>query len=161
MCSSSWVVTLSLVAAKRRPQTLLEWNVLLALGSLLTDEQKTGASKLPLLEQARMMVKAMPKATRVGEFVAMWTVAKYQSGATTVEELAEYWDEPVRTMYRRLSEFREVWGPAGHETPDTIADILIADYRRRGERLTARHVARLLSARVSVSITELPPGITV
>jgi hypothetical protein len=154
------MVTLSLVAPKRRPQTLLEWNVLLALGSLLTDEQKAGGNKLPLLEQARLMVKAMPKATRVGEFVAMWTVAKYQSGATTVEELSEYWGEPVRTMYRRLAEFREVWGPAGHETPDAIADILIADYRQRGERLTARHVARLLSARISVAITELPPGVT-
>jgi len=154
-------VTLSLVARKRSPQTLFEWNVLLALGSLMTDEQKTGVSKLPLLEQARLMVKAMPKATRIGEFVAMWTVAKYQSGATTVEELAEYWDEPVRTMYRRLAEFREVWGPAGHETPDVIADVLIADYRQRGERLTARHVARLLSARVSVAISELPPGVTV
>lgn len=148
------------VAPKRRPKTLLEWNVLLALGSLMTEEQRTSGRKLPLLEQARMMVRAMPKATRVGEFVAMWTVAKYQSGATSVEELAEYWSEPERTMYRRLAEFREVWGPAGHETPDALADALIADYRRRDERMTARDVAGLLSARVSVPIAEVPPGVT-
>jgi len=125
----------------------------------MTEEQRAGGKKLPVMVQARLMVKAMPKATRVGEFVAMWTITKYQEGATTVERLAEFWNEPVRTMYRRLEEFREVWGPAGHETPDKIADGLIADYRARQERLNGRHLAKLLSAPVSVAMSVVPPGV--
>lgn len=134
----------------RAPKSLLEVNVLLAAGSLLSDEERAAARKLPLMRQARLMAKAMPRATRVGEFIAMWTIAKYRTGAVSVEELADYWDEPHRTMYRRLSEFRAVWEPAGYETPDIIADGLIADFRRRQEKMEARHLARLLSAEVSI-----------
>jgi hypothetical protein len=146
----------SYVAPRRQPKTLLEANVLLALGSLLTPEQLAAGRKLAAMEQARLMVKAMPKAARVAEFVSMWTIAKYQVGEVTVERLAEYWQEPVRTMYRRLDEFRQVWGPAGFDTPDRIADGLIADYKGRKERLSASHVARLLSAPVSVPIPTVP-----
>jgi len=147
------------VAPRRQPKTLLEWNALLSLGSLMTEEQRTAGKKLPLMGQARLMVKAMPRATRVGEFVAMWTVVKYQDGAANVESVAEFWGEPVRTAYRRLQEFREVWGPVGHDTPDKLADGFIADYKARRERLTPKHVARLLSADVSVPVT-LPAGVT-
>lgn len=126
--------------------------------TLMTEEQRAAQKRLPIMVQARLMAKAMPKATRVGEFVAMWAITKYQDGATTVERLAEEWDEPIRTMYRRLEEFREVWEPVGFETPDKIADGLIADYRARRERLDGRHLARLLSAPVSASVTAaLPP----
>jgi hypothetical protein len=104
------------------------------------------------MTQARLMAKAMRKASRVGEFVAMWTIAKYEAGEVTVETAADFWSEPERTMYRRLDEFREVWGQAGYETPDRIADNLIADYRARKERLTATHLARLLGAPVSVPV---------
>jgi hypothetical protein len=103
------------------------------------------------------MAKAMPKAARVGEFVAMWTITKYQDGFTTAERLAEAWDEPVRTMYRRLEEFREVWEPTGFETPDKLADGLIADYRARKERLDGRHLGRLLSAPIPASIASTSP----
>lgn len=113
------------------------------------------------MEQARLMIKAMPKATRVGEFVAMWTIVKYQEGAASVERLAEYWDEPVRTVYRRLEEFRGCWGPAGHDTPDQIADSLIADYKRRNEQITARCVGKLLTAPVAVPVTSTPAGVTI
>jgi hypothetical protein len=110
------------------------------------------------MDQARVTLKAMPKATRVGEFVALWTITKYQDGETNVERLAEVWNEPVRTMYRRLEEFREVWAPAGFETPDKLADGLIADYRQRDERLKASFIGRLLSAPISppMAVSDLP-----
>jgi hypothetical protein len=98
------------------------------------------------------MAKALPKATRVAEFVAMWAISKYQDGVATVDELADFWGEPRRTMYRRLAEFREVWAPAGYETPDPLADALIADFRRRRERMQASHVARLLTVAVPVPV---------
>jgi hypothetical protein len=148
------------VVARRQPRTLLEWNVLFALGSMMSDEQRAAGKKLPVMQQARLGIKAMPRASRVGEFVAMWTIAKNQIGEVNVDKLAEFWGEPVRTMYRRLEEFREVWGPAGLDTPDKLADGLIADYRRRKEKLTARHIAKLLSAEVPAPPGPLPAGIS-
>lgn len=115
----------------------------------MSPEQLAAGKRLPMMEQARLMLKAMPKATRVGEFIALWTITKYQDGETSVERVAEVWGEPVRTMYRRLDEFREVWAPAELDTPDKIADGLIADYRRRDERMKASFIGRLLSAPVS------------
>ncbi len=148
------------MAPKRQPKTLLEWNVLLAMGSLMSEAQLKSGRKLPVMEQARLMAKAMPKATRVGEFVAMWTVAKNEVGEVNVEKVAEVWKEPVRTMYRRLEEFREVWSPAGHDTPDKLADALIADYRARQMRLSGRHLAALLSVRVSVPLSGAPSSLS-
>ena len=117
---------------------------------MLSDEQRAAGKKLPLLEQARLAVKAMPKATRVGQFIAMWTIVKYQDGEVTMEKLSTYWDEPLRTMYRRLEEFRECWGPAGYDTPDRVADSLIAHSKTRQEKLTASSLSKLLGAPVSV-----------
>jgi predicted HTH domain antitoxin len=147
--------TLQLVA-RRKPKTLLEVKVLFAAASLMTEEQRAANKRLPLMEQGRLMVKAMPKAMRMGELIAMWTITKYQEGAVSIERLAEVWGEPPRTMYRRLAEFRECWGIAGYETPDQVADALIADYRRRQEKLNAGSVGKLLSASVSVPGSGVP-----
>lgn len=125
----------------------------------MTDEERAAGRKLPVMRQARIMLQAMPKANRVGQFVAMWTIVKYQEGAATAERVAEYWDEPPRTVYRWLEEFREVWRQVGYETPDVLADSLIATYRRRKETLTGRDIARLLSAAVSVPRAALPPNV--
>lgn len=134
------------VVAQRQPRTLLEWNVALSMISLMTDAEHEAGKKLPLRRQARLMVEAMPRATRVAEFIAMWTIAKYQGKSDSIDEFAEHWGEPMRTMYRRLTEFREVWGRAGYETPDALADGLIADYRGRRERLSQASLVRLLGA---------------
>lgn len=154
----SCVCRLTRVAARKQPKTLLEWNLLLAAGTMLSPEQLAAGKRLPLMDQARVTLKAMPKASRVGEFVALWTITKYQEGEVNVERLAEVWNEPVRTMYRRLEEFREVWAPAGFETPDKLADGLIADYRQRDERLKASFIGRLLSAPISppMAVSDLP-----
>lgn len=60
-------------------------------------------------------------------------------------------------MYRRLNEFREVWGPAGFDTPDKLADGFIADFKRRQEKLNESYIARLLSADVNIPVN-VPPG---
>lgn len=143
--------TLPLVAG-RRPKSLLEWNVLLAAGAELTEEERAGGKRLPVMRQAAVAIKAMPRATRVAEFIALWTITKYQEGATSPEKLSAFWAQPERTMYRRLEEFRAVWGPAGYDTPDVIADNLIAEFKARHERLTATDVAKLVSSDVA-----LPP----
>jgi hypothetical protein len=137
--------------AAQKPKSLLEVNLLFAAASRMTEEQRAAKKRLPLMEQARLTVKAMPKATRMGELIAMWTITKYREGAVSVERLAEVWDEPPRTMYRRLAEFRECWGVAGYETPDKIADLLIAEYRRRREELSERDLGKLLATPVAVA----------
>ncbi len=147
---------MQLVARGRKPKSLLEVNVLLAARTVLTDEERSSPRRLPLTRQAQVMLKAMPKATRVAEFIALWTITKNLDGIVTIEGLSERWGEPVRTMYRRLDEFREVWSVVGYETPDAVADHLIADYRRRQEELSMRHVARLLGAPVQPPPDALP-----
>ena len=137
--------------APRAPRSLLEVNVLLAASSLMTEEQRATQKRLTLLEQGRLMVRAMPKAMRMAELIAMWTIVKYREGAVGIERLAEFWGEPPRTMYRRLAEFRECWGIAGHDTPDKVADHLIAEYRRRKEELNEGDIGELLSAPVAVA----------
>jgi hypothetical protein len=132
----------------------------MAMASLMSDAQRAGGKRLPLMRQGRLMIQAMPKATRVGEFIAMWSIAKHKGESTSVESLAEYWGEPPRTMYRRLAEFREVWGAGGFDTPDAIADALIADYRARRERLNAGSLARLLSTEVALTSSVIPAGVT-
>ena len=46
-----------------------------------------------------------------------------------------------------------MWAPTGYDTPDQLADLLIAEYRRRKEALTLRHVTKLLTEAVPT-----PPG---
>ena len=125
----------------------------------MTDEERAAHKKLPVMRQAQLMLRAMPKANRVGQFVAMWTIVKYNEGATSAERVAEYWNEPPRTVYRWLEEFREVWGQVGYDTPDELADSLIGQYRERQETMTGRDVAKLLAAAVSVPRSGLPPNV--
>ena len=130
--------------------------MLYAAGALMTEEERAAGKRLPLMRQARLMIEAMPKASRVGELIAMWTITKYQEGEVSVERLAEVWGEPRRTMYRKLEEFRECWEPAGFETPDRIADALIAEYRRRHEKLSAGYVSRLVATPLVLPVAGTP-----
>jgi len=138
------------MAPGRKPRSLLEVNTLLAAVTFLPDDVRANPRRLSLMEQARTLAKALPKATRVGEFISMWAITKNRDGVATVESVAEMWGEAERTMYRRLEEFREVWAPAGYETPDPIADVLIADYRARKQNLSATQLPRLLGISVPV-----------
>ena len=138
--------------AVRKPKTLMEWNALLAMGSFLTPEQLAAKKKLSMLDQGRIMVKAFPRGARVAEFIAMWTIVKYKRGSASAEDIADVFGEPVRTVYRRLHEFREVWGPAGFDTPDKLADGFIADFKRRQESLNESMLARLISADVNIPV---------
>jgi len=136
---------------RREPRTLLEWNLLLATASRHGDE-----GEVTRWSAMKAMGGAMGKATRVAEFISLWTLAKYELGEVTTEDVGARFGMNERTAYRRLKEFREVWGPPalveGYETPDLIADTLIADYRRRRQKLEASALLALISRPV-----ELPP----
>ena len=122
----------------------------------MTEDERSAGKRLPVMRQASVAIKAMPKATRVAEFIALWTIAKYKEGATTPERLAEFWNQPERTMYRRLEEFRAVWELAGYETPDPIADKLIAEFKARRERMTATDVAKVVASEVALPPVGVP-----
>jgi hypothetical protein len=136
----------------RKPQTFLELNVLLATAAV------HGEKPITRWSAAKALAGAITTATRVGEFIAMWAIAKHKLGDVTTERVAEYWEMNERTAYRRLDEFRSVWGPPGLtrqlETPDEIADALIAEYERRSQRFGRSALSRAAGQEV-----ELPPGL--
>ena len=98
------------MARRKKPRSLLEVNTLLAAITFLPEELRASPRRLSLMEQARTMARALPKATRVGEFISMWAITKNRDGVATVETVAEMWGEAERTMYRRLEEFRVLLG---------------------------------------------------
>ena len=59
----------------------------------------------------KVAAKATPKASRVASFVAMWGLALYDLGRDelTVDEYAEWANEPRATAFRRQVEYRELW----------------------------------------------------
>jgi hypothetical protein len=134
------------------PRTLVDWSLLLATASVHGDGRA-----VTRWSAMKALARATGKATRVAEFIIIWAIAKQELGEVTTEDVAERWRLNERTAYRRLKEFREVWGPPalieGYETPDPIADELIADFRRRRQKLDDSALLGLLSRRV-----KLPAG---
>jgi hypothetical protein len=136
-----------------RGMPLLQLNIALATAMV------HGADKpVTRWSTAKALAGAITMASRVGEFIAMWAIAKAQLGEVTTERVAEFWNINERTAYRRLDEFRSVWGPPGLtrqlETPDEVADLLIAEYRQRQQRLGRG----AMSAVAGVEL-ELPAGL--
>ena len=60
----------------------------------------------------KLAAKVTPRASRVASFVAMWGLAMYDLGRDelTVDEYAEWANEPRATAFRRAAEYRELWG---------------------------------------------------
>jgi len=85
------------VAPRRQPKTLLEWNALLSLGSLMTEEQRTAGKKLPLMGQARLMVKAMPRATRVARHYLRRVMGRTEIVLREEQDSGVHRIEPVRS----------------------------------------------------------------
>jgi hypothetical protein len=137
----------------KRQQTFLELNVALAAAALHGDKPISRWSA------AKALAGSISTASRVGEFIAMWAIAKHKLGEdVTTERVAAYWKMNERTAYRRLDEFRSVWGPPGLtrqlETPDEIADSLIAQYKQRQQKLE-----RSALADTAGLVVDLPDGL--
>lgn len=136
----------------KRRQTFFELNVALAAASVHGDRpiSRWSASKA--------LLGSISLATRVGEFIAMWAIAKHKLGDVTTERVAEFWNMNERTAYRRLDEFRSVWGPPGLtrqlDTPDEIADSLIRQYKERQQRFGRSALAGTAGQEV-----DLPDGL--
>lgn len=80
------------------------------------------------------VVKATPRASRVAAFVAMWAIAldDLEREELGVEEYAAWASESRATVYRRLSDFRELWPE--YDTPNELAELLLEEARRSGSR---------------------------
>jgi hypothetical protein len=76
----------------------------------------------------KMTVAALRKARKVAQFIAEWElVVRDQGGAITVEEFGKWWRESPATVYRRLSQFRELYPDAQH--PHDLMGPLLRDLR--------------------------------
>jgi hypothetical protein len=71
--------------------------------------------------------REIPKGMRVWQFIVQWTVlSQLEDRPVALMEYADFWDEPDRTAYRHLKEFRELFGDGaeGFRDPQPIADRL-------------------------------------
>jgi hypothetical protein len=71
--------------------------------------------------------RAMPKGLRVCQFIVQWMLLSQLEGRPiTVPEYRRFYDEPERTAYRHLAEFRELFGEKfnGYSDPQPLVDIL-------------------------------------
>jgi hypothetical protein len=67
--------------------------------------------------------------SRVWQFIIQWTLlSQLEDRPISLMEYADFWDEPDRTAYRHLKEFRELFGEGteGFRDPQPIADNLKA-----------------------------------
>ncbi len=75
------------------------------------------------------------KGMRVGTFIAQWTIAQDALGfEPTAEQAAQWWKESVATWYRRLEDFRSIFGPE-LSTPGPIAVQAIAAGEAHAEKV--------------------------
>jgi hypothetical protein len=73
--------------------------------------------------------RSLPKGSRVWQFIIQWTLlSQLEDRPISLMEYADFWDEPDRTAYRHLKEFRELFGEGaeGFRDPQPIADNLKA-----------------------------------
>jgi hypothetical protein len=88
----------------------------------------------------RELLRSSWKATRVGSNAATltieWALALDDLNVHDlgVEAFGAYSSDSIRTVYRRLSEFRRCWPE--YELPNELARLVLAEARRRDIRIT-------------------------
>ena len=95
------------MARRRQPRTLLELCVARAGGTW----------------------RSIPKGMRVCQFVLEWlVVSQIEERAITMPEYRRFYDEPERSAYRHLAEFRELFGKGWNEfnDPQPLVDFIAA-----------------------------------
>jgi hypothetical protein len=93
------------MARRREPRTLLELCVARAGGTW----------------------RSIPKGMRVCQFVLEWLVQSLiEERAITMPEYRRFWDEPERSAFRHLAEFRELFGEGknNYSDPQPLVDII-------------------------------------
>ena len=73
--------------------------------------------------------RSIPKGTRVYQFVLEWLMLSQIEGrAITLPEYRRFWDEPERSAYRHLAEFRELFGKGANDfnDPQPLVDFIAA-----------------------------------
>ena len=95
------------MAKRRQPRTLLELCVARAGGTW----------------------RSIPKGMRVCQFVLEWlVVSQIEERAITMPEYRRFYDEPERSAYRHLAEFRELFGEGLNDfnDPQPLVDLIVA-----------------------------------
>jgi hypothetical protein len=104
-------------------------------------EQDIAAGRDPKVPaNRRELLRTSWKATRVGSNAATltieWALALDELNVPELgtEDFGEYSSDSIRTVYRRLAEFRRCWPE--YDTPNELARLVLAESRRRDARLT-------------------------
>lgn len=86
-------------------------------------------------------VRAIPMASRVAAFVALWATALVDLDVDELgmEQYAAWASESRRTVYRRNADFRELWSE--YDTPNALALLVADEMRRRGEKVATPSIA--------------------
>jgi hypothetical protein len=104
-------------------------------------DEELGAGRDPNVPaNRRELLRASWKSTRAGSNAATliieWALALDDLNVDSlgIEAFGEYSSDSVRTVYRRLSEFRRCWPE--YDTPNELATAVLAEARRRDARVT-------------------------
>jgi hypothetical protein len=122
-----------------RTDTLLAQCILRAVRAH-ADEELVAGRDPNVPANRRELLRASWKSTRAGSNAATliieWALALDDLNVDSlgIEAFGEYSSDSVRTVYRRLSEFRRCWPE--YDTPNELAAAVLAEARRRDARVT-------------------------
>jgi hypothetical protein len=136
----------------KRQETLLGQCLLRSAAEIaLADGLDLSARKGQKLKALKLAGRAIPKASRVAEFVVTWAVAmdELADDELTLSDWRRWANESDRTAWRHLAEFRELFPE--FETPTPIARELLRHMRR-----LKTNVAAAINLPVSVPAPPLP-----
>lgn len=90
----------------------------------------------------KVAAKVTPRASRVAAFISLWGLAldDLDRDELTVDEYAEWANEPRATAFRRAAEYRELWGNVDvNELGRRVRDYVRShrEVRRRPNALTS------------------------
>jgi predicted secreted protein len=122
-----------------RTDTLLAQCILRAVRAQAEDDIASGRDP-SVPANRRELLRTSWKATRVGSNAATltieWALALDDLNVHElgIEAFGEYSSDSIRTVYRRLSEFRRCWPE--YDVPNELARVVLAEARRREVRIT-------------------------
>ncbi len=124
---------------KTRTDTLLAQCILRAARAHVDEDIAAGRDP-NVAANRRELLRTSWKSTRIGSNAATltieWALAldDLNVDALGIEAFGEYSTDSIRTVYRRLVDFRRCWPE--YDTPNDLALLVLAESRRRASRIT-------------------------
>jgi hypothetical protein len=123
----------------KRTDTLLAQCILRAARAQV-DDDISGGRDPNVAANRRELLRTSWKSTRIGSNAATltieWALALDDLNVDVlgIEAFGEYSSDSIRTVYRRLVDFRRCWPE--YDTPNELARFVLTEARRRDARVT-------------------------